>query len=177
MEPFALRTERLTLRHLEPGDAAVMFALNADPEVMRYLPDAPFPSVEEARRFLEDYQEVYRTDGFARWAVVEDATGELAGWCGLRRLVEGEIDLGYRLLRSAWGRGIATEAGRASLAYGFRTLGLERVVARADVGNAASVRVLSKVGLRFERNEMARGHECALWAVSRGEWDGSAVAP
>ncbi|HEY2510229.1 MAG TPA: GNAT family N-acetyltransferase [Polyangiaceae bacterium] len=177
MEPFALRTERLTLRHLAPGDAEVMFALNADPEVMRYLPDGPFPSVEEARRFLEGYQEVYRTEGFARWAVVEDATGEVAGWCGLRRLQDGDVDVGYRLLRSAWGRGIATEAGRASLVYGFRTLGLDRIVARADVGNAGSLRVLAKIGLRFERNEMAGGHECALWTLSREQWEGGEGAP
>ena len=177
MPPFELRTARLTLRHLQPGDAETMFELNADPEVMRYLPDDPFPSVEEARRFLEGYQEVYRTDGFARWAVVEDATAKVTGWCGLRRLEGGDVDVGYRLLRSAWGRGIATEAGHASLVYGFRTLGLERIVAHAEVGNAASLRVLAKIGLRFERNEERAGRACALWALSREAWEKSAVAP
>src|SRR5689334_11694423 len=113
-----LRTARQTLRHLVPEDAAMMFALHGDPAVMRYLPDGPFESIEAARRFLEGYQAVYRDDGFARWAVVEDATGETVGWCGLRRLEDGDVDVGYRYLPSAWGRGLATEAARACLEYG-----------------------------------------------------------
>jgi RimJ/RimL family protein N-acetyltransferase len=123
-----------------------MFALNGDPEVMRYLPDGPYASVEAARLFLERYQDVYRSDGFARWAAVEDATGRANGWCGLRRMPDGQVDVGYRYLRAAWGRGLATEAALASLEYGFQRLGLPRIIARADPANVASVRVLEKIG-------------------------------
>jgi RimJ/RimL family protein N-acetyltransferase len=170
--PFLLSTARQILRHLEPGDAEMMFALNGDPEVMRYLPDAGYASVEAAREFLVQYQDVYKTDGFARWAAVEKASGECVGWCGLRKIEGGEIDLGYRYLRSAWGRGLATEAAEACVAYGFETLGLERIVARAELGNVGSNRVLEKVGLRFQRNETAWGREVALWTLTRDEWAG-----
>lgn len=148
-----LRTPRCTLRHLVPGDAAMMLALHGDPDVMRYLPDKPFASLEAAREFLVSYQDVYRNDGFARWAVVEDATGECVGWCGLRRMPDGDIDIGYRFFKSAWGRGLATETAKACLEYGFRTLGLKCIVGRADVGNIGSRRVLEKIGMTYECNE------------------------
>ena len=170
MHTVVLRTARLTLRHLVPDDAAMMFALHGDPEVMRYLPDPPYASVDEARGFLERYQKVYRTDGFARWAVVEDATGESLGWCGLRRMPDGEVDVGYRFFRSAWGRGVATEAARASLDHGFRVLALPRIIGRADPGNLASLRVLEKIGLRYEKEDMLDGHPLSSWALSREEW-------
>jgi RimJ/RimL family protein N-acetyltransferase len=83
IEPACLtipKTARQTLRPFIPDDADSMFALHADPEVMRYVPDSPFGSVEDARAFLERYQDVYRTDGFARWAAIETATGALLGW-------------------------------------------------------------------------------------------------
>jgi RimJ/RimL family protein N-acetyltransferase len=169
----SLRTARLTLRPLAPGDAELMFALNGDPEVMRYLPDGAFASVDAARSFLEGYQDVYRTDGFARWAAVEEATGACIGWCGLRRLASGEVDVGYRLVRAAWGRGLATEGARASLDYGFSVLRLERIVARAETANGASVRVLEKIGLRFEGTEEDGAKPLARYGLSLGEWSSS----
>jgi ribosomal-protein-alanine N-acetyltransferase len=171
VDTFVLRTARQTLRLLVPDDAEMMFALHGDPEVMRYLPDGPFESVDAARRFLEQYQDVYRSEGFARWAVVEDATGQSIGWCGLRRQPDGEVDVGYRYLRAAWGRGLATEAARASVDYAFQRLGLSRVIARVAPGNAASIRVLEKIGLRFEKSDRMAGKEASLWALSREAWE------
>lgn len=145
-----------------------MFALNGDPDVMRYVPDGPFASVEAARAFLVTYQDVYRTDGFARWAAIETATGTWLGWCGLRRQKDGDVDVGYRYLKSAWGRGFATEAARACVAYGFETLGLERIVARAEPDNRASLRVLEKIGLHFEGRETdVDWKQVEVWAAVR----------
>jgi RimJ/RimL family protein N-acetyltransferase len=172
-----LRTARQTLRLLEPDDAEMMFALNGDPEVMRFLPDGPYASVHAARLFLEQYQDVYRKDGFARWAAVEDATGAAMGWCGLRRLPDGDVDVAYRYLRPAWGRGLATEAARASLQYGFEVLALPRIIARAAPGNAASIRVLQKIGLRYEKRENTDGHEWTVWASSREQWEDAQRRP
>jgi ribosomal-protein-alanine N-acetyltransferase len=154
-----------------PDDAESMFALNADPEVMRYVPDSAFASVDEARAFLVQYQDVYRSDGFARWAAIETATSTWLGWCGLRRQTDGQVDLGYRYLRRFWGHGLATEAARACVEFGFRTLGLERIIARAEPDNVASVRVLAKIGLRFERRDVDSGSEVELWAASLGDWE------
>jgi RimJ/RimL family protein N-acetyltransferase len=170
MSSVALRTARQTLRLLVPDDAPTMFALDADPEVMRYLPASPHATVEDVRQSLVAYQDVYRADGFARWAAIEDATGEMIGWCGLRRQPDGEVDLGYRYRRSAWGRGLASEAARACVDYGFRVLDLPRIVAHVEAANPASIRVLEKLGLRFVRNELAEGRELSLFALSRAEW-------
>jgi RimJ/RimL family protein N-acetyltransferase len=170
MPSIVVQTARQTLRLLTPEDAEPMFALNSDPDVLRYTPDLPPRSVEDERAFLVAYHDVYRTDGFARWAAIETATGAWLGWCGLRRQADGEVDVGYRYLKSAWGRGFATEAARASVAYGFRTLGLARLIARAQPANVASLRVLAKIGLRFERREVDHGQDVELWGTSRDEW-------
>ncbi len=168
---IVLTTARQTLRHLVPDDAASMFELNSDPDVLRYLPDPPRGSIEEERAFLVKYQDVYRDDGFARWAAIETATSTWLGWCGLRKLPDGEIDVGYRYSKRAWGRGFATEAARACVDYGFRVLGLARIVARAETENVASVRVLEKIGLCFEARELdPRGRELQRWAAARDEW-------
>lgn len=147
MARLILSTSRLVLREFEPNDAESFVELNSDPEVMRYTGDRPFESVEAARSFLEAYPD-YRTNGFGRWAVLVGPEREFAGWCGLK-LVDGEVDLGYRLKRRFWGAGIATEAARACVAYGFLELALEELVARAWAENVASIRVIEKCGFRF----------------------------
>jgi RimJ/RimL family protein N-acetyltransferase len=167
---FVLRTARLALRHLVPDDAQAMFDLNADPEVLRFTPDAPPASVDEVRRALEDYQNVYRDDGFARWAAIEETTGEWLGWCGLRRQADGEVDLGYRFRRPSWGRGFATEGARASLAYGFEALGLARIMAVAHADHVRSIRVLEKIGMRYEKTTTYGNAPAVLWALSRDAW-------
>jgi RimJ/RimL family protein N-acetyltransferase len=142
-------TARLVLRELGPDDAAFAHALNADPEVLRYTGDPPFSSVEDARAFLERYDD-YRRHGMGRWGAALKPNGELVGWCGLKRHVDtGEVDLGFRFARRAWGRGLATEAAAACLRHGFEALGLDRIVGRAMEANAASHRVLEKIGLRL----------------------------
>lgn len=176
MRDVVLRTGRLGFRRLLPDDAEAMFALDADAEVRRYLPDAAPVSIEDVRQRLVEYQAVYRDDGFARWAVIEDATGEWLGWCGLRRQKDGEVDVGYRFRRATWGRGFATEGASACLAHGFQVLGLPRITAVAHTGNARSIRVLEKIGLRFERETTLEGAPAGLWALERRAW-ASAVAP
>lgn len=175
--PIILTTDRQTLRLLLPDDAESMFALNADPDVMRYVPDSAWASVEDARSFLVRYQDVYRSDGFARWAAIETATSTWLGWCGLRRQTDEQVDVGYRYLKRAWGRGFATEAARASVEYGFRTLGLERIIARAEPANTASLRVIAKLGLKFERREIDFGKEVEVWAASRRDWSDACAIP
>jgi ribosomal-protein-alanine N-acetyltransferase len=152
---IVLETARLVLRETGPDDAEAMFALNSDPEVVRYTGDGPFPSVDAARSFFTNYREVYARTGMGRWAVVvkpgagvpaEDA-GANIGFCGLKREDDGDVDLGYRLLRRTWGKGYATEAARATLAWGFDVQRLTRIIGRAHVDNARSNHVLEKLGM------------------------------
>lgn len=151
---YILETPRLFLREFREEDASFFFELNEDPEVIRYTGDPPFASLEEARQFLLDYDQ-YRKYGYGRWAVLlrpesDGGSPEWIGWCGLKYISElDETDIGFRLFRRYWGRGYATEAALACLDYGFRELGLRRIVGRVMKENVASVRVLEKIGMEF----------------------------
>jgi len=163
------RTTRQILRETTPDDAEAMFALNADPEVLRHTGDAPFASVEAARAFLANY-DVYAREGMGRWAALDAATGEVLGWCGLRRQPEDEVDLGYRYRRAVWGRGLATEAGAACLDLAFGPLALGSVIARAHPDNAASIRVMVKLGMRFEALTTFQGTPAVQYRIRAEEW-------
>ncbi len=144
---FVLRTRRFGLRPHRLEDVPFMVSLNSDPEVVRYTGDVPFERDEQAEQVIRSLMRQYEERKMGRFVVVDLETGERVGWCGLRWFPEERfVDLGYRLFRAHWGRGIATETGQACLDYGFGALGLERIVAYADADNVASVRVLGKLG-------------------------------
>ena len=163
---YLFRTERQLLRELTPDDAAAMFELNLDPDVMRHIGPSPFETVGDARRFLEAY-DGYARDGMGRWAAVDAATDEFLGWCGLLRLDAGEVDLGYRYRRAVWGRGLATEAANACVAYAFQELRVATLVAQARTANVASIRVMQKLGLRFRRSFDLDGVPAVTYALAR----------
>lgn len=152
-----LETERLTLRAFTPDDVEALVALDSDPAVMRYLTGgAATPRETIARRILPGFITASaRGDGYGVWAAESRATGEFVGWFSFRPADEtarpGEISLGYRLRRAAWGQGYATEGARALIRQGFRELGAQRVVATTYQDNLASRRVLEKAGLRLVR--------------------------
>ena len=108
----------------------------------------------------------YRKYGFGRWACVEKASGRVIGFAGLKHLEDlAEVDLGYRLLPAYWGLGLATEAGRAILDYGWTHLQLSQVIALVVPENVASMRVLEKLGLSFEKQFEYQGHELARYVI------------
>jgi RimJ/RimL family protein N-acetyltransferase len=143
-------TPRLLIREFVEDDAADFFAFNSDPRVMRYTGEPPSTSVDQVRQQIRDYPD-YRKHGFGRWAVVFKPDGLIVGFNGLKYLDElQEVDLGYRFRSDYWGRGIATESSEAVLDYGFRELGLKRIIALVLPDNAASIHVLEKLGMSFE---------------------------
>jgi RimJ/RimL family protein N-acetyltransferase len=153
----AFETGRLVLRRFTVGDADELAALDGDPEVMRFL--GPVKSrTEIAAVVLPRLMTCHaRHPGLGYWAA-RDRGGELAGWFGLRPVVPGSspIDdwrdaLGYRLRRSAWGQGNATEGARALVRRAFTEFGVGRVVATTMAVNVRSRRVLEKTGLRHAR--------------------------
>lgn len=149
MNHFLIETPRLGLRPLTPNDSLDFFELNNDPEVIRYTGDPPFSDLEEARSFLENYDQ-YERYGYGRWAVILKKTGEFIGWCGLKFMPDlDETDLGFRFFRKHWNKGYATESAMACIEYGFGKLGLKRIVGRAMEANKASVKVLEKTGFHF----------------------------
>jgi RimJ/RimL family protein N-acetyltransferase len=151
-----LETQRLVLRRFSMADADDLVSLDADPDVMRFVTGGVPTSRDEIENeilpaFLAYYD---RYDGYGFWAVIEKATEDFLGWFHFRPLpdsVPGEVELGYRLRKSAWGNGYATEGSRALIGKGFTEFGVQRVTAEALAINAASRRVLEKTGLRLVR--------------------------
>lgn len=161
-----LETERFILREKTAEDAEFFYELNSDPEVIRYTGNDSFTSIEEAKRLLDDYPD-YKQNGYGRWGVVEKATGEMWGWCGLKLRDNGEIDLGYRFHKRYWNKGAATECSIACIQYGFEVLGMERIMAEALVENPASIRVMEKVGMQFCRHGHDHGDETLVYEIFR----------
>lgn len=158
-------TESLHFFELTTEHAADLFALNNDPEVIRYTGDPPFKSVGHARQFIAAYDH-YRTHGFGRWGL-QTHKRAFIGWCGLKRHDAGWVDLGFRLKRSEWNKGFATEASLATLQFAFHRLRLNEVIGRAMKENAASIRVLEKVGMHCIRSESTDLHNALVYQVNK----------
>jgi RimJ/RimL family protein N-acetyltransferase len=150
-----LETSRLVFRPYEPADRERLVALFTDPEVMRFVGDG-VQTVEAARGGFERiFSHVYEPEAFDVWALVSKEDGAFVGHAELKPRRDGlarpgEFEIIYVLRRESWGRGLATEVGRRLLEYGFGELGLGRVHATVDALNEASVRVLLKLGMRYE---------------------------
>jgi ribosomal-protein-alanine N-acetyltransferase len=144
--PLPLRTERLLLRRPTLADLPAWHAIYVDAEEVWY--GAPRSSLDENRDKLVRQIAHHEEHGFGFCAVELLDAGDMIGAAGLQRLDGGpEVEVGYRFLKTHWGRGYATESALASLAYGFDDLGLDRIVAVALESNLASRRVLEKCGL------------------------------
>jgi RimJ/RimL family protein N-acetyltransferase len=151
-----LETPRLLLRALEPDDVDRLVALDADPEVMRYLTGGrPTPRAEVEAQVTRARAQLAAGRGYGRWAAVERAGGAFVGWFGLVPVRWGggtdEAEIGWRMARAVWGRGYATEGGHALLRAAFTSFGFRRVVAETMTVNAGSRRVMDKIGLRYVR--------------------------
>src|SRR6266478_7933133 len=162
-----LETDRLFLREYVEEDAEAFFNLNSDPEVLRFVPDKRLLNVEQARQILVDHPIAdYRKYGFGRGACILKSTGEQIGFAGLKYLEElGEIDVAFRLMRTYWGQGLATEAALASVRYGFDKLRLKSAAGRIMPANVASVRVLEKTGLRYTETVTFWGSQFSKYVI------------
>jgi len=140
-------TARLEHRALSVDDAEAFFALNSHPDVMRFTGEPPLQSLKDATAALAAYPD-FETVGYGRWACVLKATNEIIGFCGLKYLDDLDaVDVGFRFMPEYWGKGYATEAGAASIAFGFDVLHLKQVIALVLPENGASIRVLEKIGM------------------------------
>jgi RimJ/RimL family protein N-acetyltransferase len=179
-----LETERMVLRRFTEADVDDLFALDSDPEVMRFINSGkPTPrdmiQNDVLPRFLDYYE---RFAGYGFWAAIEKSTDEFLGWFHFRPEEGGspdEAELGYRLRKSAWGKGYATEGSRAMIQKGFTEFGVQRVFATTMTVNIASRRVMEKAGLRFVRTfhqswpYPIEGTELGdvEYALSKAEWE------
>ena len=155
-------TKRLILRHFHILDVEPMYQVFGDPEVMR------FGDGVQTREWVENWlrtclERYYQTWGFGPYAVVEKHSQNVIGYCGLFFFpnIDGqpEVEIGYRLVRSAWGQGYATEAAGAVRDFAFNVLGLKRLIAMIDPANIASIRVAEKIGMHYEKDVMLEGYD------------------
>jgi RimJ/RimL family protein N-acetyltransferase len=169
-----IETGRLLLRGWRDEDLEPYARLCADPDVMRFIGDGSTltreRSEEQVSRFIGHWDE----RGFGLWALEEKESGVFVGFAGLayqKDWPEGEhkTEVGWRLGREFWGRGLATEAARAGVAYGFGTLGLERIISIIQPDNMASRRVAEKAGLTLRGETRWRGTDVLWYALDRDD--------
>jgi RimJ/RimL family protein N-acetyltransferase len=175
-----VETERLILRQWRDADRGPFAALNADPEVMRYFP-APY-TPDESNEAIDRQTKWIAERGWGLWAVEVRETGRFIGFVGLS-VPRHElpflpcVEIGWRLAKEAWGQGFASEAARASLAYGFDVLKLTEIVSFTALANGPSRRVMERIGMRdtgrdFGHPAVPEGHALrrhCLYAITADE--------
>jgi RimJ/RimL family protein N-acetyltransferase len=179
-----LETERLVLRRFTTSDVDNLAGLDADPDVMRFVNGGiPTSRDEIENEFLPAFLGYYqRYQGYGFWAAIERSTGDFLGWFHFRPrdgTVPGHVELGYRLRKSAWGKGYATEGSRALIRKGFTEFGVQRVTAEAMAANMASRRVMEKAGLALVRTfhqpcpGATGSHELEVveYALQKADWE------
>ena len=154
---FYFETDRLILRSWEAADLRFVSEINADPQVMRYFPSVM--SAGESMAFFKRAENKSETDGFCFSPVEDRATGEFLGFVGLSRPTYVKplpfdpcVEIGWRLKRSAWGKGYASEAAKAWLRFGFETLDLSEIVSFTAHPNEPSQRVMQRLGMERDRD-------------------------
>ncbi|MES2560790.1 MAG: GNAT family N-acetyltransferase [Bacteroidota bacterium] len=146
-----MQTERLYFREFTLDDAVLLYEMHQDPAITRYTADPiPWDSVERVVGILKDTIMPQYKNKMGRWAVHLKEGDTFIGWCGLKKVGD-EIDLGYRFKKQFWGKGYATEAAKGVLEYGVK-MELQNIVGRASIANVASVNVLKKIGLVYQKN-------------------------
>ena len=167
----AIETQRLLLRMFRPEDLDELARLFSDPQVMKYVGDGQPVNREEADKALQSIIRHWQTHGFGRWCVVDKQTREFIGFGGLRSLF-GTAEVVYHLAPAHWGKGLATELGRASLRFGFEERQFDRIVAIAKPLNAASIHVMEKLGMHYEKHTNYYDIDVVQYAISREEFSG-----
>lgn len=179
--PIEFDTPRLAFRVWSERHRAPFAEMNADPAVMKHFP-APL-TVEQSNASVDFWLGQFAAQGWGGWAVELRETGEFAGFIGIwvpaRALPFGPcVEIGWRLKRSAWGQGYATEGARECLRVGFERVGLEEIVSFTTLANLPSIAVMERIGMRnagadFDHPALPQGHRLArhcLYRISRTRW-------
>jgi RimJ/RimL family protein N-acetyltransferase len=164
----SFETERLLLRPRSMNDFESCLAMDRDPRVTQFIP-GPWNDPERHERFLRERIQQTHGAGLGYWSIFpKDAPDRFAGWILLipRGGIGPEIEIGWRLNRSSWGRGYATEAARPIAEHAFETVGLTRIVADIHARNTASSRVAEKIGMTVVGEGVLKGVPCTFYAIT-----------
>lgn len=163
-----IETERLRLRAWRAEDFEDFARISSDPEVMRYIANGQPATRSQAWRTMAVFMGHWSIRGYGLWATEERGTGRFIGRIGLWH-PEGwpGLEVGWLLDRAYWGRGLATEGGRAAVDYAFTTLGADHVISVIDPANIRSIRVAENIGERFEREYDFDGTRVLIYGVTR----------
>jgi ribosomal-protein-alanine N-acetyltransferase len=171
MEIPTITTPRLTLRAFAESDAESLHQILSEDGVLEYFPNTSPPPLDAVRRFISRQLAHWQERGFGWWAIERRDRQGLIGWSGLQHLPEtDEVEIAYLLGRAFWGKGLATEAAKTGLRYGFEQAGLEHIVAIVHVDNGASQRVAQKLGMSFVDRSRYFGIDCHRYAIERSHF-------
>jgi len=154
-------------------DAEGMFVMDSDADVHRYVGGRPVQTIEQTREVIDIIRAQYDSNGIGRWAVIEKTTGNFVGWSGLKLITEpindhvNYYDLGYRFAKSAWGKGYATETAHATVQYAWDVMKLNELNAITNIDNAASRKVLEKMGMQENGTFLYDGEEHIWYDLAR----------
>jgi len=167
-----LETERLELRSATPADAPNLASLFSSPDVLRYLPPIPPITLEQATRAIARRMKMEAELGYAPFIILTKNNDRFIGSGGVVPVKDSpEVEIAYHFLPSAWGKGYATEAATAILAFGFESVRLKEIIGLTFPDNVASWRVLEKVGMRYVGTATYFGVEgLKKYVASRGTW-------
>ncbi len=152
-DPKVLQIDNFTMRPLQISNLDALAAIWADSEVTRFLPSRGVPiSRQNTEKSLKSFVKHWQQRGYGIWAIIENCSSQMIGYCGLRYLDElDEIEVLYGLTKTYWGRGIATKAAKAAISYGFNVANLDKLIAMTLTDNLASRRVIEKAGLEYKK--------------------------
>jgi [ribosomal protein S5]-alanine N-acetyltransferase len=162
-----IETQRLVLREFQQKDFRELAPILADPQVMKFSPTG-VASIAQTQERIEGFITCYKEFGFGKWAVLLKESKALIGYCGIavdRIDNKDEKELGYRLDSRFWGQGLATEVATAAIQCGFEQFKLPYVLGIVERANIASVRVLGKIGMRYERITVFHDVEMDVYRV------------
>ncbi|BAZ00420.1 putative acetyltransferase [Tolypothrix tenuis PCC 7101] len=165
---FSIETKRLILREFQPQDLHQLAPILANPQVMKFSLTGILSSVQTQEK-IDSFITSYKAFGFGKWAVIYKESNQLIGYCGIAieqidHVTEREI--GYRLHPNFWGKGLATEAASATIQYGFEQFKFIDIIGIVNPANTASVRVLEKIGMKYEKATIFHGREIYIYRLN-----------
>lgn len=161
-----METTRLTFRDWQLDDVEPFHVICSDPRVMQFVGDGRPWSRDKTRSFIERAMAASRSLGYCQWPLIYKPDAQLIGYCGFVA-AEGGAEIGWRLSPQYWGQGLATEAARCALQYGFETLEFESVKATVQARNPPSIRIVEKLGMQVESSFQRDGNEMLLFSIRR----------